>query len=320
MKEKNSIWVTWEKQIRNESMSLRLGADYYPIVVEGSRPKRYLVCGIRTLKLLYKNRKKTIFVQNPSIVLSLIAVIMKFFCKFNLVIDAHNSGVFPGSFLQPMANFINKHATYVIVTNLQLAEFIKTVGGKPLILPDPLPDVSCEDDDSSVWSRMPVSSVMVISSWASDEPYLEIIQAADLKPEVTFYITGNSKGRALEYRRTLPSNLILTGFVSENDYRIILKNAGVVIDLTTREDCLVCGAYEAISAGKPVILSDTFALKSYFDKEAYYTKNYADSISERVKDIFLHHESISLQAKGNSQCIEARWNKLFLEASAKLFE
>ena len=161
-------------------MSHRLGADYHPVLVSGSRAKRYLLCGIKTIVLLYKNRRKTIFVQNPSIVLSFIAVIVKFFLKYELIIDAHNSGVFPGKGLQRIANFVNTNANYVIVTNLQLADFIRSLGGRALILPDPLPDISCKDDSASIWTNMPLQSVMAICSWASDEPYIEMIRAAKI--------------------------------------------------------------------------------------------------------------------------------------------
>lgn len=319
MKEQSSIWITWEKQIRNESMSRRLNAEYFSILSSGSMYKRYFSCGVRTVALLFRNRKKIIFVQNPSIVLALIAVLFKKIVRYKLIIDAHNSGVYPHKRLQAVANFINSNANFVIVTNESLAQFIRGIGGRPLILPDPLPDVTCEQDEGSRWNKMPFDSVMVICSWASDEPYVEIIRAAKLTSSTNFYITGNSKGREKEYEGDLPTNLILTGYVSENDYRIILQNSSVVLDLTTRESCLVCGAYEAVSACKPLILSDTIALRAYFGGVARFVQNDAESISEAVKEVFASYDHIREELEKNVSQIESKWNSMFISFRKEIF-
>lgn len=308
---KKSIWITWEKQIRNKSMSARLGADFFQIVDNGPRVSRYAKCTVKTIKLLYANRDRTVFVQNPSIVLSFVAVIFKKIFGIKLVIDAHNSGVFPAKKLQFIANFINKKANHVIVTNEGLANHIREIGGSPIVLPDPLPKIEVVEDRSSQWRTIDNPSVLVICSWAVDEPYCEIILAAAALPEVTFYITGNGKGRERDCKCQIPDNVVLTGFVSENDYHMLLNNAGIIVDLTTREDCLVCGAYEAIAVGKPIILSNTNALRSYFGDAAIYVDNDSASIGNAIKTIFKSYNEVSDKAKLSSQEVEKQWLQLF---------
>jgi glycosyltransferase involved in cell wall biosynthesis len=319
MKECNGVWITWEVQTRNLSMSNRLGAEYLPILIRGGRVKRYFFCIWKTILILFKNRKKIVFVQNPSIVLSFTAVFFKKIFRYKLVIDAHNSGVHPNKFLQPIANFVNANADFVIVTNASLADFISGIGGRPLILPDPLPVLNHCVDENSQWNELLQKSVMVICSWANDEPYIEIINSAKLTPDANFYITGNSKGREKEYGDDLPPNVVLTGFVSENDYKILLKNSLVILDLTNRENCLVCGAYEAISASKPLILSNTAALKEYFDNTATFVSNDAESISGGVLQVFGSYEAFLLDAKENSTLIEEKWQKMFLEFRKEIY-
>lgn len=308
---KKIVWVTWERQIRNQSMSTRLGADFFQIPYGKPRLIRYIKSAPKTLKILYLNRHSHIFVQNPSLVLSLIAVIFKKIFGIHLIIDAHNSGVFPTKNLQFLADFVNRNANHVIVTNDGLAAYIRKIGGSPVVLPDPLPHIATIKDNSSKWNTLTSPSALVICSWASDEPYCDVILAAASIPEVTFYITGNSKGREQKCNSSLPKNIVLTGFVSENDYHLLLENADIIIDLTTREDCLVCGAYEAISAGKPLILSNTRALKNYFGDSALYVDNDAPSICTGIKTILQNYKEASAIAKSNSIKVEEKWGQLF---------
>ena len=53
-------------------------------------------------------------------------------------------------------------------------------------------------------------------------------------------------------------------------------------DLTRTDDCLVCGAYEAVAAGTPLIVSDTAALRSYCCKGTIYTKNTPSEIRQAI--------------------------------------
>lgn len=311
MKNIKSVWITWERQIRNKSMSARLGADFFEIISRDKRLIRYCKSTIKTLKILYANRHKDVFVQNPSIVLSLVAVIFKLLFGYRLIVDAHNSGVFPAKKLQFLADFINRSADYVIVTNEGLASYIRKIGGSPVILPDPLPSITVIEDESSKWKVLNSPSVLMICSWASDEPYCEVIAAAASLPDVTFYITGNSKGREAKCACPIPSNVVLTGFVSENDYHLLLNNSDIIVDLTTREDCLVCGAYEAIAVGKPVVLSNTNALRSYFGDAAIYVENNSASITDGIRNILKEYNEVSDKAKSNSQEVERQWLQLF---------
>jgi len=62
----------------------------------------------------------------------------------------------------------------------------------------------------------------------------------------------------------MSDNLTLTAFIDDNAYVTLLYSCDLIVDLTTREDCLVCGAYESVSAEKPLLLSDTTALRVFW--------------------------------------------------------
>jgi glycosyltransferase involved in cell wall biosynthesis len=62
--------------------------------------------------------------------------------------------------------------------------------------------------------------------------------------------------------------------------------------LTERDNCLVCGAYESIAVGKPMILSDTYALREYFGGSAVYTRNNRSEIRRSIEEVIARKDSI----------------------------
>ncbi|MDB6063072.1 MAG: hypothetical protein JWM78_3175 [Verrucomicrobiaceae bacterium] len=309
-----ALWLTWEKQVRNRNLSLRLNAELVEIIEPGNRATRYVKSTVKSVALLRRWYKKTVFVQNPSIVLALIAVLLKRIIRYTVVVDAHNAGIYPNKakfILAPLANFIIRFADFVIVTNDALADRVSSVGGRPLVLPDPLPK-DFDDLDSSAAIEKSASKkpqVLFICTWAQDEPYYEVIAAAGTLPNVQFLITGSSKGREKGYGKPIPNNVTLTGYVPDADYHNLICTSDVIIDLTTREDCLVCGAYEAVAARKPFILSDSIALKKYFRAGGLHVANESKPIAKAVEIILKDHEKFKAEVTVFKEALEKEWSE-----------
>jgi glycosyltransferase involved in cell wall biosynthesis len=83
--------------------------------------------------------------------------------------------------------------------------------------------------------------------------------------------------------RAAAPNVEFTGFLPDDEYWALLESVDLVVDLTYRDDCLVCGAYEAVARGKPLVLSDTAALRGYFSAGAVYTANTAEDIERALQ-------------------------------------
>src|SRR5690606_16802630 len=83
----------------------------------------------------------------------------------------------------------------------------------------------------------------------------------------------------------LPSNIILTGFLPHEAFDQYLFDADAVMDLTTRPDCMVCGAYEATAAETPIILSRNDAMQNYFFDGAIFIDNKAVDIERGIKAV-----------------------------------
>lgn len=292
----SSIWITWERQTRNRSASRYLGVPLWEITHEQSSAiVRYVKCSYTTLRLINLRKPSYVFVQNPSVVLGLIGLACSKVFRFSLIVDAHNSGInFDGRF-EKVINLINRlivrNSKFIIVTNEDIASVVRAKGGKPLILPDPLPSLPAIE--SSATSRLKKGNRLTafcISSWGEDEPIEALIDAAlNFSHSVDFYFTGNYRKANFNIStKALPENVHLLGFVDEYFYFSLLLDCDFTIDLTTRVDCLVCGAYESVAAGKPILLSDTKPQRAYFDKGAVFCSTNSVGIQAGIGDMLVN--------------------------------
>ena len=89
------IWITWELQRRNISMSKRFGAELYQWNVKWPAILRYPLLALATVCVIAAKRPKVVFVQNPSVALAIVAGLWCKVFRPKLIVDAHNGGLFP---------------------------------------------------------------------------------------------------------------------------------------------------------------------------------------------------------------------------------
>lgn len=278
------IWITWEKQRRNRSLSNALNAQLIVLEYQGNRWLRYIILSFKTLRLIINEKPDFIIAQNPSIVLGLLAGITGKLLRIPSVMDAHNAGLFPlegkSKILNILARYINSLSDIVIVSNENLRIYLEQFGINAVAIPDPIPVIQTKKIYKIRDDRF---SVIYICSWSKDEPYNEVIEAANLLGDsYIVYITGKVKVEMEKLAKNLPDNVELTGFLSEEEYDSLLSACDVAMTLTMREDCLVCGAYEGVATGKPLILSDKIALRNYFNSGTVFTENKSTMIANSI--------------------------------------
>lgn len=308
------LWLTWERHVRNRTLSARLNAQLVEVDIAGAgRINRYFKATLISCRWLWLWRRKIVVTQNPSLVLSLLAVILKSLLGYRLIVDAHNVGIYPAEgqspLLQLFANIIIRFCDYVIVTNQELANRVTTVGGHYLILPDPIPTI--HQTAEYLWAdekdKTESMRVVFICTWASDEPFYEVFKAAELLPHVKFWVTGNSRGREAGFGKAIPFNVVLTGFIPEETYHQLLYASKIIIDLTTRENCLLCGAYEAVAVGRPFLLSDTQALRTYFRKGGCFCLNQGEAIAAGLVHILENYSKYLAEVSEAKHMLEFEW-------------
>jgi glycosyltransferase involved in cell wall biosynthesis len=189
-------------------------------------------------------------------------------------------------------DWYNRNADLVIVTNQNHALRVERLGGRPYVCPDPLPEFA---PPAATRVQVADRSVLLVCSFDVDEPYLEAFEAfRSLQAEgFTLYVSGNYRRSGIAPER-YPWVRFL-GFVDEDIYYDYFRSCALVMDLTTCEDCLVCGAYEAMALRRPLVLSDTLALSGYFGKACVLTANTATAIAASVRAAFQRRETLADQ-------------------------
>lgn len=321
------IWITWENQRRNRTLSNALKAALFEFDVRSNKFVRYLISVAETLTVFIKEKPDLIFVSNPSILLAFIAVNFGKIFNVSVVVDAHNAGIFPfegtNSWANKIAFYLMRNADITIVTNERLADYVFNKGGKSFVLPDPIPEFTKFDTLGSKKNLKGKYNIFYICTFAEDEPYLEVIKAARLLNNDTYvYISGKTNGKETEFKDILPNNVILTNYLLEKEYIEMLYSIDTILVLTTLKDCLLCGAYEAVAVEKPLIVSNTETLRRYFSKGTLYTDNTHRDIALKINESLKNREMLTEEIKALKKQLTVEWDKrknAFEELLQKLY-
>jgi glycosyltransferase involved in cell wall biosynthesis len=339
--------------VRAESISSRLGASLhtlsYKTRLKVYAPVKYPLLFYKTLRLLASERPTTIICQTPPIFCPLAAM---FYAASNkrknirVIIDAHTAS-FEKPWSLPILRTITRwaigNAIAVIVANAELQNVVyQNYGVMPLVLDDGVPQLNHATRKASQISisrgskygqqQHPLSmhpqlrpkeledesagtkfAVAVISSFASDEPIEEVIEAAKILAETTiFYVTGDpsrlASGRLFEWKQTA-SNVIFTGFLNQQEYISLLKKVDAVMVLTRRHDNMLSGAHEALALEKPLITSDWPPLRKYFSAGTTYVNNSAKGIVNAVKYVQLEKDQMKEDMRALKQQRLDEWER-----------
>jgi glycosyltransferase involved in cell wall biosynthesis len=305
----NCLWISWYAHRRTTGLC---EAWSIPLQLVGSRRRgvlKWLDQSVRTIALLRRYRPDVLFVQNPSLGLTMLAVIVRRLFGYYLVVDAHNEGVRPfnrsGAAINTLTRSLLRRADATIVTNEALAADVLRAGGRPLVLPDRLP-IPPALPAGPARSSGGAPRVVVVSTFAPDEPIASVMSAAASLPDVEFVITGNAQ-RIAGLDIAVPGNVRLAGFVPDQEYWELLAQAEVVCDLTLMPDCLVCGAYEALALGRPMVLSDNPPTRRLFGAAAVFTQSDAVSIAQAIRAALEQRGDLERRAREGRESFRAQW-------------
>jgi glycosyltransferase involved in cell wall biosynthesis len=323
----DAVWITWERQRRTVELAKRLRARLFIISCSKTRPLRYALLIWQTLQLIRSARPRVLIVQNPSMILAVTAILVRKVYSYTLVVDRHSNFMFGRdhgvikSLFTLLSDFTLRHSDVTVVTNRGLSTIVARAGGRALVLPDAIPDLL----SAGGYRVTGQTNVCFICTFAEDEPYREVVALGrDLPPGLCLYVTGNPDKVAwtAKEREILHSgaSIVLTGFLPEQDYCDLLRSVDAVMDLTLYEDCLVCGAYEAVAAGKPLILSETRANRELFGDVPIYVKPNTNSIyAGLTRSLIETQERASAVIAFRQRFIE-QWQRDFTELVAVINE
>lgn len=305
----NVLWISWENHRRTDEICDYLSIKPHVIISSRASKARYFYLVKETIKKIYKVKPATLIVQNPSIVLTTIAVIFQPLLKYQLIVDAHNEAIEPythdNGVVKFIAKFLIRRSKYTIVTNKYLAKIVDENGGRSIVLPDRVPQVGMIE---SMQLAQDTFNIILIATYAADEPIVQIIDAAcKLEKKMTLYVTGDFSRLEKSYIESVPSNIIFTGFLTNENYWSYLKSADAIIDLSLKDNCLVCGAYEAVAVATPVILSNSKASVEYFNKGALFTDNSSEDIYSVFLSLINKHADLEVEIEKLGEELSSCW-------------
>jgi glycosyltransferase involved in cell wall biosynthesis len=223
--------------------------------------------------------------------LALTVVLFKWIFNYMAVVDTHNGGLLltRGVVLRAVGRFLRRMADITIVTNRHLAAIVSNDGGRPFVLPDRLPNISYPPLQLSLYRKQ----IVCVNSFARDEPFEAVFAAAHLLPDFDFKMTGDYKRKRITEGYHIPPNVTLTGYVEREEYDSLLRTADVIVVLTTNENCLLCGCYEAVSAEKPLVTTNTAALMEHFSQGVEYCDNSPKGIAQAISSALTNEEDLT---------------------------
>jgi len=278
-------------------MAQALGVELFEFSYSGSRLIRYALNFVKTIDVLVTKRPRVVFSSNPSVVLTLVLLHLKTLLRYRHIVDAHLIGVSAfdkGRVFQKLLDYCNRRTDLTIVTNDEHARHIRQVGGNPFVCEDPLPSFPSGVAQIEGSTK---GSILFICSFDPDEPYEEVFQAAKslISDGLVFYVSGNYK--KVNIRPEKYPHVRFLGYVSSTVFYSYVISVDLILDLTSAENCLVCGAYEAMAAEKPLVTSDTRALRGYFTHGAVYTTHEPEQISSAIRSAYQNRIDLANEIK-----------------------
>jgi glycosyltransferase involved in cell wall biosynthesis len=307
------LWIAWERQRRTLELSSRLGCRLRIFEHRGPGVLRYPWSALRTALLLSRERPSLVVVQNPSMALAALACACKRLFGFALVVDRHSNFLlarrrrddWKARLFLALSRYTLRNADLTLVTNGEIADRVLAAGGRPFVLPDPYPDVACAPPPPA----RPVPEAVFVCSWAEDEPIAEMMAACEaLRGEAVVRATGRPKPRHSALLGRKPGNFLPTGFLADADYLRLLAGADAVVVLTTMPSTLLCGAYEALALGKPLLLSGSRALREYFTAGAVHLEtHHPEEIARKLRLLLARRAELRQQGIAFLEASRAAW-------------
>ena len=310
------VFISWAKLRRADTIAERLGIP--SLAIKRFRRGgpwlltlfRYWIQALETLFVLVRRRPRVIFVTSPPVFAAVPVYLYSWVSGARYVIDCH-SGCFLDAHwrrLDRWQRFFARRAVLNIAHNAENAAVLESWKVPFTVLPSLPPDLNGAGSGTLEPRRRPLA--VYVCSFKEDEPVEALLDAVRDLPEIDVAVSGRAPPRIANL---LPPNARLTGFLPDDDYNRLLGSADLVIALTTRPGTLLYGAQEAIALGKPLVLSRTPTLETYFPEGTVFAANEPAALARGIRE--------ALSRKQELGAAMARFRDRFREeGSARLSE
>lgn len=285
MNDNRIIFIGWDGfDQRNEGYCAILEAE--PVYVGRHHPNRlmsilsWIPKFFSTAKHIRKLKPDIVIIKNTQWVIALSALLLRVCFGYRLALDSH-SCAFDGGVVYPgwMHRMFCRWADLSLVTNNADRDQILQWGGRVHVIP--FPPVRYDDQPTEDVQLEAGFHILFAHTYATDEPYREVIDAVEQVPGVTIHITGNT-AKAAHPLADHP-RIKHTGFISRERYLGLMKACDAVMTLTYRDNTMQKAGNEAVFTGRPLITSDLPFLHTYFARGTVFVDMTPDGIAAGIR-------------------------------------
>ena len=268
---------------------------------------------LRTLRALRRHHPRQVLSHHTQPFCSLACVLYARFAKIPVVTDCHN-----GPFVDPIwqrfplrqiHRYVFRRSTANIVHNEAMLEHVTedlAIERRFIVLRDAIPDTAARVPRGEACER---PTVLFICSWSPDEPMEQVVATARQMPEIDYWVTGRPRDEVLRQLGDLPSNLRLLGFVSDDNYDVLIRRVNVALVLSTRDRVLTHACHEAIGAECALVISDSPTARAYLRAGTHFVENDAASITRGVRSALQSHEELRAEMAELKLQLDAEWQQ-----------
>jgi glycosyltransferase involved in cell wall biosynthesis len=249
---------------------------------------RYLSCAALMVAHLVRRRPRIVVVVNPPLWPGVIGWLYARLTGARFLLDSH-----PGGFgaqghtveqrFQWLHRFLVERSDGVLVASPPWVDVVESWGGRARVVHEPPRDRGLRRAPHAghAAESVPRPVVLFVCIFAPDEPIAEVMEAARLRPDCDWWITGDPTRAPADVLADAAPNVHLTGYLGPDEFDAALGRADVVLALTTEPTSVMRAGFEAVDARRPLVVSDFTAVTDAFPY-AVPTNNDAASIARAV--------------------------------------
>jgi glycosyltransferase involved in cell wall biosynthesis len=259
------MFVSWTPHSRPRDLAARLNAEYLvpaPFATSWWWPARYTIQSIVTIATILRRRPAVVLFTNPPFLAGVACLVSAYIVKAQCWADCH-SGAYNDPrwvrFARTNAAVVRRCRGAVFHNALLAAEQSDASCCSVVLSIYAMTDRATIDDqyDPAEKSR---PLVVAICSYGFDEPVEMVLEAAERVPQIDVAMTGRPP---VGLSSRAPANVRFTGWLDERDYHDTIARASAVLCFTTREATMQNGLIEALEHRRPVVTSNTRALRQW---------------------------------------------------------
>ncbi|MCB0997410.1 MAG: glycosyltransferase [Acidimicrobiales bacterium] len=309
------VWAPQET--RTEWIAQELGAEVWHIHFFKYKrpfyaPFKYPLQTVATLWRLVRQRPTTVYVTNPPVFAALTVALYCAFTRTAYVMDTHPPSLYHPKlkWTIPLQKIAARRALANVTDQERFKRQIDSWGTHTVILERPpmvLPSPPLPLDD-------PVR-VLVINTFAIDEPIEPLFDAARRCPEVELRVTGDLARADHSQVARAPENVVFTGYLRGDAYWNELRDATVVVALTTFEHSILLATQDAMTVRRPLVTSDQPVLRDVLGDAAVFVANEGEAVAAGIREAIERREDLAERIEMARHDADERWKTGFAELS-----